>query len=59
MRWAMSENDCGKSIHMSDVFLPYYWGSDNDCYYPTIDTKQFFTYLNKPWLCNIITLPLQ
>ena len=25
----MYENDCGKSIYMSDVFLPYYWKGDN------------------------------
>ena len=28
MRWAMSEYDYGKSIYMSDVFLPHYWGGD-------------------------------
>ena len=25
----MHENDCGKSIYMSDVFLPYYWRGDD------------------------------
>ena len=34
MRWVI-EYDCGKSIYMNDVFVPYYWEGDNDCYYLT------------------------
>ena len=40
MRGAI-EYDCGKSIYINDVFLLYYCGGDNDCYYLTRDNKQF------------------
>ena len=55
------ENDCGKSIHMSDVFLPYYWG-DNVWKWLLLSHKRqqaIFTYFNKPLSCNIINLGLQ
>ena len=47
MRWAMPffciiEYDCGISIYMSDVFLPYIEEVimyENDCYYLTKDTN--------------------
>ena len=43
MRWVI-EYDCGKSIYMNDVFILYYWGGDNDCYYLT---KRVFVNLVK------------
>ena len=49
MCWVI-EYDCGKSIYMNNIFLLYYWGNDNDCYYLTersflnLAKKTYFLY---------------
>ena len=58
----MHENDSGKSIYMSDVFLPYYWGGDNVWKWLLLSHKRhqtICTYFNNPSCCNIINLGLQ
>ena len=67
MHWAMPfccniECDCGKSIYMSDVFLPYYWGGGNVWKWLLLSHKRhqaIFIDFSKPSCWNIINLGLQ
>ena len=67
MHWVMpficiNEYDCGKSIYMSDVFLPYYWGVDKAWKWLLLSHKRhqaIFNYFSKPLCWNIINLDLQ
>ena len=52
------EYNCGKSIYMGDVFLPYDWGGDNVWKWLFLSHKRH-TYFNKPLCWNIINLGLQ
>ena len=67
MHWAMPffciiEYDCGKSIYMSDVFLPYYWWGDDVWKWLLLSHKRhqtIFTYSNKPLWWNIVNFGLR